>query len=131
MQKQLLSVSNAASIAAVNAAGVTGDQAGEPNARGMYFILDVTSLTGTGTPSLQLIVELKDSISGKYVSIGTFTAVTAPGTYTYGIGLGIAAAADGVTAVRGFPVPDSYRARVVGGGSTITDADFTLAAQRA
>lgn len=130
MQRSLLNVQNAASIAAVNAAGVSGDQHPAAGSRGLYLILDVTGLVGT-SPSLQLIVEMKDSISGKYISIGTFVAVTATGTYTYAIGLGVGAASDGITATKAFPVPDMFRARVVGGGTAITDADYTLAMQSA
>src|SRR4051812_42487924 len=108
MQRQLLNVAGAASIAAVNSAGVSADNAPATGSTGLYLILDVTALAGTATPSLQLVVEMKDAISSKYIALGTFTAVTATGTFTYGLGLGIGAAAEGVTATKNFPVPDQF-----------------------
>jgi hypothetical protein len=127
MQRTLLSVQNANSIA--NATRTSDDHIAEPSSRALVLVFDVTGLAGSA-PSLQLIVELKDQASGKYVSSGTFTAVTAVGTYTYAIGQGIGAASDGYTATKNLPAPGSYRVRVVGGGTSITDADFTVAAHR-
>ncbi len=127
MERRLLGVIGAASIAlATQASADVTDGDGES----LVLVLDVTTLTGTGTPSLQLILEMLDDVSGKYISFGTFVAVTATGTYTYAVGLGIAAAGDGITAVRGFPPPDRWRARVVAGGATITNATYTVSAQR-
>jgi hypothetical protein len=126
MQRQHLAIVGAASAGAATQIGT--DVAGEATlASGLFIVFDVTALAGGGT--LQVVVELKDNISGKYVSLGTFTAVGAVGTYTYAIGLGVQAAADGVTAVRGFPVPDTYRLRVVG-AATITNTSYTLSSQR-
>jgi hypothetical protein len=121
----LLTVVDAASAGAASQTSAT--QSGFAPSRALYLILDVTSLSGT-SPTLQLVVELVDRKSGKFVEIGTFTAISVVGTTTYLIGLGVAAPADEVTAVRGFPVPEEWRARVAGGG-TITDADYTLSAQ--
>jgi hypothetical protein len=128
MLRALLNIVGANSIA--NATKSTDDQL-ETNTQGLILVLDVTALAGTGTPSLQVVLELKDDVSGKYISFGTFTAVTATGTYTYVIGLGVGAAADGITATKNYPPPSRWRARVVGGGSTITNATYTLASQRA
>lgn len=130
MERQLLNVAGAASIAAVNAAGVSADQGDHLGALALILVLDVTTLVGTGTPSLQLIVELLDRASGKYIALLTAVAVTATGTYTYLIALGVAVASEGITAVRGFAPPDSYRVRVVGGGATITSASFTVASHK-
>jgi len=121
----LLSVVNAASAAA--ATKTSEEVGGEYSpARALVLVLDVTSLTGT-TPTLQLVVELVDTVSGKFVSFGTFTAVSTVATFTYVIALDTGAAADGITATKAYPVPLRWRARIVGGG-TITDADYTLSA---
>jgi len=125
-ERSLLNVTGATSIALAtkNSADIV-DGDGES----ILLVFDVTALVGTA-PSLQLIFEMLDDISGKYVSMGTFVAVTATGTYLYAIGLGVAVAGDGVTAVRGFPPPDRWRVRVVGGGTAITSASYTVSAQR-
>ncbi len=130
MQRQLLNVTGLASISAVTAAGVAAVNRTPAGAKGLYLVLDVTALAGVGA-SLQLIAEMHDEISGKYIALGTFTAVTATGTFCYAIGLGVGAASDGITATKSFPVPDEYRARVVGGGTSITNAAFTLSEQLA
>jgi hypothetical protein len=127
MQRELLRVLNANSIA--NATRTSDDQIAEPSARSLVLVFDVTGLTGTA-PTLQCIVEAKDQASGKYISFGNFTAISAVGTYTYVIGLGVAAAGDGITATKSYPAPSSYRVRVVGAGTAITDADYTLSAHR-
>lgn len=119
----LLDVVNAASAgaASVSSADQTND-----SARGVILVMDVTGLAGT-TPTVQLILEMKDQASGKYISLGTFTAVSAVSTVTYVVTPGVGAASDGVTAVKGFPLPLTWRVRTVGGG-TITDADFKVTA---
>jgi hypothetical protein len=127
MVRELLRIVNANSIA--NATQSSEVQDRDRLSQALAIILDVTGLAGT-SPSLQLIVELFDSVSGKFVSLGTFVAITAVGTYTYLVGLGIGAASDGVTAVKAFPPPDAYRVRVVGGGTAITDTDYTVSAHR-
>src|SRR5687767_5849338 len=106
MLRELLRVANANSIGAATKA--SDDVRGDPITQALVIVFDVTQLAGT-VPTLQLIVELRDDISGKYASFGTFTAINAVGTYSYVIGKGVGAAADGVTATRGFPPPGSYR----------------------
>jgi hypothetical protein len=124
--KKLLSVLNAASIAAATQTSEIHDSTYSPS-RALVLVFDVTSLTGTA-PTLQCILELVDELSGKFVSFGSFTAVSAAGTYTYVIGLDTGAAADGITVTKSYPVPPKWRVRVAGGGTAITDADYTVAA---
>lgn len=128
MERVLLAVANKAD-ADFPAIGVSDDIIELYGAMlGQYFVLDVTALTGT-TPSLQLIVEMKDQKSGKYIALLTAVAVSATGTTTYLLATGAQAAAEGVTLVRGFPPPLSYRVRVVKGG-TITNCSFTVTGKR-
>ena len=126
-QTKLLSVVGATSIGAATLTSTDqGDAQSDRPAGSLVLVFDVTALAGTA-PSVQLIVELKDPVSGKYISFGTFTAVTTTGTFTYAIGLGVGAAADGITATKNYPPPDTWRVRVVGGGTAITSASYTVA----
>ena len=96
---------------------------------GLTIVFDVTALTGTA-PTLTLSVEGKDPISGKYYKIiADPSALAAAGTQVIQIAPGIAAAAAGVTAVSGLLAPPLFRVRVTGGGTAITNAVFTVAAQ--
>src|SRR5438552_14880984 len=118
-QSKILSVVGANSIGAATLTSTDqGDAQSDRPAGALILVFDVTALTGTG-PTLQLILELKDPVSGKYISFGSFTAVTATGTFTYAVGLGIGAAGDGITATKSYAVPDTWRVRVVGGGTAI------------
>ena len=127
-QCKVLSVAGAGSIGAATVTSADqGDERSDRPAGSLLLVFDVTALAGTA-PSLQAILELKDPVSGKYISFGTFTAVTATGTYTYVIGLGVGAAADGITTTKNFPPPDTWRVRVVGGGTAITNASYTVSA---
>lgn len=42
--------------------------------------IDVTSVSG-GNPSLDIVIEGKDQLSGKYKELGSKTGITAPGTF--------------------------------------------------
>lgn len=95
---------------------------------GLTVVFDVTVLTGTA-PTLQLSIEGKDPISGKYYKlIVDPAALAAAGTQVIQIAPGIAAAAAGVTHVSGLLVPPLFRVRVTGAGTAITDASFTVSA---
>ncbi|MGE0227764.1 MAG: hypothetical protein AB7I38_10995 [Dehalococcoidia bacterium] len=73
--------------AARTASTATSDQTNY-NGRGAQIILDVTA-TPNNAETLQVTVELKDPVSGKYVQVAAFTALTAsvlgatPTTETY------------------------------------------------
>src|SRR5882762_8198074 len=78
MERALLNVVGASSIAlATKSSADITDGDGES----ILLVLDVTALAGTGTPSLQLILEMLDDVSGKYISMGTFVAVTTVATF--------------------------------------------------
>lgn len=82
--------------AARTASTPTSDQTNY-NGRGAKIFLDITG-TPNNTETLQLTLEEKDPVSGKYVQIAAFTALTASAlgasptteTYIYEIGAGIA-----------------------------------------
>lgn len=79
------------------------------NVRGAYLFIDVTGVQTTPlvTPSIQAI----DPVSGDYISVFTATAgISSSAVYLLVPGVGTAA--DGVTQVRGFPLPANWRVRV-------------------
>ena len=79
-------------------------------------ILDVTTVPGTDT--IQLVVQGKDPVSGNYVDLASETAVTTSGTRSAVIYPGAGTVAtDGVTVSRPYPLPRTWRARVVHSGS--------------
>src|SRR5690348_6812884 len=92
----------------------TADQV-STGADALYLILDVTAVPGVST--LQLVVEMKDPASGKYIVLGQTTASAAVGTFVLLLAAGAAAAANGVSTVAGFPPPPTWRARVVHAGA--------------
>ena len=82
---------NAAATGLASAARTASTQSADQtnyNGRGAQIMLDVTG-TPNNTETLQLTVEVKDSVSGKYFQIAPFTALTAsvlgasPTTETY------------------------------------------------
>jgi len=76
------------------------------NSRGVIVVVDVTAFTGTNyTVSLQI----KDELSGKYVSIAADSAQTATGTRTLLVYPGAGAAAQGVNVSAGFPLARKWR----------------------
>jgi hypothetical protein len=112
----------AGNAAATLISTVIGDSNTQPYA--LMIVFDVTFVGGT-TPTLQLILEAVDPVSGKFVQWGTaFTAVNANGTFTYVVALGVGAASGGVTATVNLPVPTFFRVRTVAGG-TIGTVSFT------
>ncbi len=80
----------------------------------LLLIFNVTTLTGTGTPTLQVVVE--QLVAGAWVAVsgGTQAAVSATGLSTYLVPGGFGSSSS------------PWRIRVLGGGTTITNATFNL-----
>ena len=86
------------------------------NAKGVLVILDVT--LDAASASITLSIRAKDPISGKYVDLLVATAVAAVGTTTYIVYPGVAAAAEGITKVVGYPLPIDWNLEIA-----VADAD--------
>ena len=82
------------------------------NARGVIITLDVTTDPGGGE-TLQLIVEHKDGVSSAYEILLDDGANATPGRRTVIVYPGIGAAANDVTTIAGYPLPRTWRVRVV------------------
>jgi hypothetical protein len=126
----LLNISGAASNAAAQVSSDTQGSAGGTAglAWSVALTFDVTALAGTA-PTIQLLLEAFDPLSGKFVQWGTaFAAISAVSTAVYLVALGVAAPSGGITATLSLPIPGMWRVRTVAGG-TITSASFTCSAQ--
>jgi hypothetical protein len=101
----------------VRAATLVGDDNKKvPGSSGVKAVLDVTVAPGVDT--VQLVLEGKDPVSGKYVQLLAAAARVAAGTDTLTVYPGIAVAAN-VSA--NDIIPDDYRFRVVhSAGSNFT-----------
>lgn len=118
-------------ITLINASGVTTTQASANqtnyNARMLYVVINVTTLTGTSptlTPKIQGIAP----VSGQMIQIGaTLTAISATGVYAYFYGISAPTAAGSITATIAYPVPRTWKYIVTAGG-TITNATYTVEA---
>ena len=81
-----------------------------PNGRGVLVVLDVT--LDAAAASITLTIRGRDAVSGKFVDLLVATAVAAVGTTAYIVYPGVAAAAEGITKVVGFPLPLDYNIEV-------------------
>ena len=118
-------------VTVINASAVTTTQTSADqvnyNARGLYIIVNVTTLTGT-SPTLTPALQGKDPVSVQYFQLGAnATAISATGKYVYYYSLNAPAAAGGVTASIAFQVPRTWNFVMTAGG-TITNATYTVAA---
>lgn len=110
-------MSNQSYASAVRTATLVGDDNKKvPGNRGVKAILDVTAVPGVDT--VQLVIENKDPVSGKYVQALAAAARVATGTDTLTVYPGIAVSAN-VSASDS--LADTYRIRVVhSAGSSFT-----------
>jgi hypothetical protein len=99
---------------AVRSATFVGDDnVKNPGSRGVKVTLDVTSVPTVDT--VQLVIEHKDVVSGKYVQVGAAAARVAVGTDVLTVYPGIAVTANvAISDVLG----DIYRVRVVHSAAT-------------
>ena len=86
------------------------------SAKGVMVVLDVT--LDAASASITLTISGKDAASGEFIALLVATAVAAVGTTTYIVYPGVAAAAEGVTKVVGFPLPLDWRVSIA-----VADAD--------
>jgi hypothetical protein len=75
----------------------------ESDAGAMYVVLDITSVPGAQT--LTLNIRGKDTLSGQTFLLLQSAALSASGRYVYLVGRGNAAAGGGVTAVANLAIP--------------------------
>lgn len=81
------------SASGTNSATVTfGDFTLPSNCRGIGVVLDVTTVTGSGIFTLE--IDNKDTLSGKYVNVGTSANVSTVSTNTYRAYPGLTAVAN-------------------------------------
>src|SRR5947207_8118878 len=124
-QQQILVATGAAGAAAAQTATVSLPTPMGGGPLSLYVVFDVTVFAGT---SLTLALSGFDPVSGKFWGF-TLTpaipAVVATGTAVYALGLGIGAAAGGVTAVASLPVPPAIKIAVA--QVAITQASYTVA----
>lgn len=107
-------MSNQSYISAVRAATFTGDDNRKvPGNRGVKVVLDATVVPGVDT--VQLVIENKDSVSGKYVQVLAAAARAATGTDTLTVYPGGAVTAN-VSA--NDVIADTYRVRVIHSAGT-------------
>lgn len=114
------------SASAVTTTQTSADQKSY-NARTLYVVVNVTTLTGT-SPTLTPKLQGKGPVSGQYFQIGAaLTAISAAGVYVYLYSLSAPAAGGGVTATAAFPIPRTWNFVMTAGG-TITNATYTVEA---
>lgn len=91
----------------------------------LVIIFDVSSVAGGGQ-TVTLSVQVKDPVSGNYVTILTGSAQTASGTYLYNVGPGVTDSGGVADAVNDVDVGGTYRIVVThsGGG----DFDYSVGA---
>jgi hypothetical protein len=65
-------------LTAASANGNSGDLV-NLNSRGAVFYINITAITGTGTPTLTVTIQGKDAASGTYYTILASTGLTATG----------------------------------------------------
>ena len=122
---------NLDTITLLNASAVTTTQTSPDqtnfNARGVYVVVNVATLTGT-SPTLTPAIQGKTPVAGGYFALtAALTAIAATGKFVYLIYPGAAAAAGGITAVGGFSLPRTWNVVMTAGG-TITNATYTVEA---
>ena len=111
---------------AVRSATFVGDDNKPPpvGVNAITAVLDATTVPGTDT--VQLVIEGRDPLSGKYYQIAASSARVAAGTDVLQVGQGLpasspASAAGVVVASANAAVPATYRARVIhSAGSNFT-----------
>lgn len=107
-------MSNQAYASAVRAATLTGDDNKKvPGARGIKAVLDVTVAPGVDT--VQLVIENKDPLSGKYVQVLAAAARAGAGTDTLTVQPGGTVTAN---VAANDQIADTYRIRVVHSAGT-------------
>ena len=87
-----------------------------PNARGVLVVLDVT--LDAASAVLTLTIRGRDVVSGKFVDLLVAATVAAVGTTAYIVYPGVAAAAEGITKVVGYPLPLDWNIEIA-----VADAD--------
>jgi hypothetical protein len=116
-------MSNQRFASAVRSANFIGDDNVKvPGNRGVKAVLDVTAVPGVDT--VQLVIEGKDPLSGKYYTVLQAAARVAVGTDVLTIAPGIAVTANVSAADE---LPDVYRARVVHSAGTNFTYSLSLA----
>ncbi len=88
-------------------------------AKGVILVFDITIVPAIDT--VQLIIQGKDELSGKYYDLWVDAAQVAVTTRVVIIYPAAMTAADGIDAVREYPIPRTWRVRIVHVGT----GDFT------
>lgn len=107
---------------AVRSATVTSADLTNLNNSGAMFFLNVSSVPGSGSTTVALIIQGKDPVSGGYVSLFTSGQVST-GTTAVMFHPGISASANGVAAI----LPRTFRVlAAVSAGATSKDVTFAV-----
>ncbi len=96
---------------AVRSATTNGPDQTNFNAKGIAVFFDIAVVPGTDT--VQLVVQGKDPATGAYVDFFVDAAQVAVAKRTVIIYPNAGAAADGVDATRAYPIPRTFRIRIV------------------
>src|SRR5689334_18301024 len=99
---------------AAASAGVSSPDQVNAGAAGLKVVVDITALGGT-SPTLTVIIEGKDTASGKYFTILSSTALAAVATTVLTVYPGVAASAN---VAANDVLPRTWRVRTVIGGTT-------------
>lgn len=94
------------------------------NARGINLIVDITSVGAAGT--VQLVVQVKDSVSGKYATVASFSIDTAISTNNKQVYPGVVA----VVAVNGFESFSRVLGRIIRVQEVVAGNAVTLSVGR-
>lgn len=99
---------------AAAAAGASGATQNDPLALGLLVLVNITAITGVG-PTLTVLIEGQDEVSGAYYTILSSAALSATGLTALRVYPGIAAAAN---LSASDVIPLKWRVRTVIGGTT-------------
>lgn len=115
-------------VTALNLANATASANGadltNTGSRGAVFVIKITAIAGSDTPSATFTVQGKDPLSGDYYTILATAALTATGTTVLRVYPGLTASAN---ATASDVIPNLFRVICTTGG-TVTDLDATVGA---
>ncbi len=80
------------------------------NARGIAIVFDITAVPGTDTVTIRL--QMKDAVSGKYITLAEDSAQAGMATRLLIVYPGIGSASGAINVAASFPLPRTWRVQV-------------------